>query len=439
MTHRALPAPYCFALEAYGLLTTALSVVAGPLGWCIPRGRIRMLERYGRWGTLPPQVIWLHAASLGEAQGLLPLVHELRSASGGLPILFTATSPTGLECAAPHVDEVRLLPFDGQPWIASALQRTSVRLFVTSEKELWPLLLHRLQRDGVPCALVNAVRAPNESRASRLLREALAPLINGCAAICCVDEHTAAMYRRLGGAAARIQVVGNTKYDRAPSLQDAEERTRFRATLFTASSSPLVVLGSVRPGEEEWWLDATQQLRAAGHGLQLVLAPRHPERFEYFAGVLAQRGIEFDRRSVGAPARSSTLLLDTLGELERAYSCANLAFIGGSIVPEGGHNPLEAAAYGAPLAMGQYTGNVHDLTRQLEERGALIRVTSAAQVHEALRAVVTHSPLLRAQGQRAKELWREQQGATARTVHVLTQLLSMRAHDGLLNAREPGN
>jgi 3-deoxy-D-manno-octulosonic-acid transferase len=240
-------------------------------------------------------------------------------------------------------------------------------------------------------------------------------------------SEAAGRYVRLGVPSERIRVTGNTKYDQPVSEVTSEERRRLRLKLF-GDDRPMLVLGSVRPGEELQWLEAIRAVQARSL-LGVVLAPRHEEKFDYFADVLSREGFSFKRWSDMRDDKVSgvsTVLLDTMGELAEMYAIADLAFVGGSLVDHGGHNPLEPAAYGTPVCMGPFCRNAHEVVQLLREANAIIDLpegeAAVSIIRELLEVVVSTGPArdeLVRKGQRARAVWDGLQGSVTRTIAAL--------------------
>lgn len=417
--------------QLYSAATLAASVPLYPLFLSRARGRARIGERYGYWSLNLEDCLWIHGASVGEMNGLTPVMRAIKHAAPGLPLLATATSVTGLEKAAPVSDVQRLLPFDSQLYLSRALARVRPRAFVFAETELWPGLLNYLRQREVPRLLVNARMSDHSFPRYRMLKPIVQPLLSGLDQILVSDQISEERFLALGAPRERVLVVGNAKYDLSPALTAPDEINKLRRWLFS-EEWPILVLASLRPGEEEVWFTALSRAYAAGANLNVIIGPRHQEKFAFFAERLDAFGLKFIRRSEASaegPAASGVpiLLLDTMGELNRMFAVADAAFVGATLIPIGGHNPLEPAMYGACPVLGPYTQNVSDITDSLQRAGALIRIGSEADIAEVIELVVDRSDALREKGARAKQVWQQYCGATSRIVAKILPFLQRKA------------
>ena len=328
----------------YNIITFPVSLILGPVFFFHSRGRGRLLERYGSWNLSGKKVVWFHGASVGEVNGLLPIIKKTKTLWPETEILLTATSTTGLKRGEALVDYTRLLPFDSFPWVRRALSGVKIEVFIFGETEIWYELFEQLNRSNIPQIMVNARLSDHSISRYRLIRWLAAEAIKNVSRICAADSLTKERLIELGGLKDKIEVLGNAKYDTKPSVQDSAQREQIRSSLFS-KNLPIIVLGSIRPGEEDIWFEPIKKKLEAGNQFQVIVAPRHPEKFNYFVEKLNQYGFEFERWTEitenAGPTKSKFILLDTLGKLESIYSIASLAFIGGSYIDFGGHNPLE--------------------------------------------------------------------------------------------------
>jgi 3-deoxy-D-manno-octulosonic-acid transferase len=419
-------------------------------------------ERFGFYAqTSKRPLIWLHAVSVGETRAAEPLVKALEAAHPEYQILLTHMTPTGREtCEQIFGGRVVrcYVPYDLPPCIRRFLRRFQPRLGILMETELWPNLIHASRAAGVPLYLVNARlserSAQGYSRFAGLVRDALTGLT-------AIGAQTEADRQRLLGLGAReVVVTGNLKFDRGPRPQDltrgAHLRKLFRGAFspagevapiaLTQSSAaraaraspplqtglsqhamarfgleegrPVVLAASTREGEEELVLDAISGLpdRAL-----LVIVPRHPQRFDDVAHLLQRRGIQFQRRSEehAVAAETRVVLGDTMGELFAYYAACDVAFIGGSLLPLGGQNLLEACALGKPVVIGPHTFNFAEATRLAIEAGAAIQVADTQQLGVVVAALLGDSSRRERMGAAGRTLMLEHQGATARTLALL--------------------
>jgi 3-deoxy-D-manno-octulosonic-acid transferase len=355
------------------------------LGW---RGRFGGDSEFGA-----PHV-WVHAVSLGEVQAAGILIRALQADNPQLRVLLTTATPTGRERARQQLGDsvaIRFAPYDLPLLVRRVLRSARVSLLIILETELWPNLLHECARAGIPALMVSARVSERTVRRLGAVRGVLSRTALANLSVAAQTSEDARRFERLGVAPAAIRVCGNIKFDLVP-----DDALRARGQLLRslyAPDRPLWVAGSSHAGEELAVLDAQAALLANGIAARLVIAPRHPQRFAEVATLLTARGIAFTRRSQpsvaagqGASDARPVLLLDTLGELHDFYAAADLAFVGGSLVPIGGHNLLEPAALGVATITGSQQFNAPDIARLLAERGALCVVPdSAALITEVVR------------------------------------------------------
>lgn len=427
MTSQPAPIVTGPLLWGYSALTTvAAPLVAVGLA-CTGRGRRRFAERLGFWAPVPGAPWWFHGASVGEVQALLPLIARLRAVEENFSALLTCTSPTGLERGSSQVESTRLLPLDA-PWcVRRAVRVARPKGLVVCETELWPTLLREVVQRKVPVHIVNGRISEYTWRWYRAAAPLMRPLLEVVSTVCVPSAEQAERYRFLGVPAQRIAITGHSKYDTVPRFAQAEARRALRKAFFPGlpESVPIVVLGSVRPGEEGMWLEELQHCRATGVPLALIVAPRHHEKFPYFAEQLRVRGVPFARWSQrkewsSSPAGSHTvLLLDTMGELEAAYACAALAFVGATLVDVGGHNPLEPAMYGVPVVVGPHIAVIRDIIGEMRGRGGVFEVRSGGDIRALLERVGRGDPALDAIGRAGRLVWSAHTGAAQRIVEVL--------------------
>lgn len=410
--------------KLYNLVLSCLVPLIAVVLLAFPRGRRRYAERFGDWGSISPITWWFHGASVGEVQGLLPLISAVRAQTTGERLLLTATSPSGLERGASAADFTRLLPLDAPFLVRRAMSGVTFDRFVLSETELWPALLREVLSRGAPCHIVNGRISDYTLFWYRALRGVISPLLRQFVSVSVPDETQKARFVELGVAPERVHVTGHTKYDRSPRFDEDDARLAARRRLFGSieGSTPVVVLGSVRPGEERFWFEPLKRLWEGGRACKVVVAPRHAERFQYFWDTIKSLPVGCARFSAGAlPEFRScdVLLLDTMGDLELAYAAADLAFVGATLVNIGGHNPFEPAMYGVPVVVGPHTSVIQELVMELSASEAIIRVRGEAEIETILNQLCSGSAALRALGLRGKGVWQTHQGSSRRVVDVI--------------------
>lgn len=405
----------------YNGAITCLSPIAA-LGFLFSaRGRVRVLERFG-YPSLPPQDFerWWHAASMGEAAGLIPVLRLTEK-----PQLLTVTSASALSLSYPANVTVRIAPFDALPWYQVLFARARFRSVVISETELWPGMLRFARLKGATIAWVNMRMRDASLKWYRRLHWWLQPLLQDVK----VFASSAMDSERWSSAFPGIEaarVVGNSKFDRQPSIHSVDQMRAVYSRLFRTPRK-LLVLGSVHPSEVEFLLPGLIKAGSTHGELQLVIAPRHREKDEEIATLLSRSGFAFVRRSaMKGAAEERVILLDTFGELESVYACADVAFIGGSLVPLGGHNPLEAAQYGCVILMGSSTDVVEGVCDDLKRAQALITITAVDAFVEAVGRGLHDLSWREKISARGIEVAKRYRGASARILDELKAIDSVR-------------
>jgi 3-deoxy-D-manno-octulosonic-acid transferase len=424
----------------YNVALLAALVVSAP--WWLWRMatthkyREGLLERLGRvprrLGTLfaPPgerPLIWLHAVSVGEVLAITRLVGTLETAQPGYRIFISTTTRTGHALARERFGSNRVFycPLD-LPWAVRAyLNALKPCLFVLAETEFWPNLLSGCFRRGIPVAVVNARISDRSWPRYRRLRVLWRPFLSRLSGVLAQSPTDAERLLAIGCRPESVTVAGNLKFD----VRAAQEADATRILKPISGELRLIVAGSTLESEESALLDAWPQLLAADPQLAMVLAPRHPERFIAVASLLEKSGIPWRKRSDRNKESSQQLLsgeivlLDTIGELASVYSLASVAFVGGSLIPAGGHNPLEPAQFGVPIVMGPHYANFRAVTCDLVARNAL-RIAAKEELAAALIDLLRDRSAAEAMGLRAKEVFDRQAGATDRCVGALRELLA---------------
>ena len=391
----------------------------------VPLRLAKSLDERGRKRPM----IWLHAVSVGEVLAASRLVGELDRALPGYRLVISTTTRTGQELARDRFgpDRVFYCPLD-LPWaVRATLNALQPRLLILAETEFWPNLLSGCFRRGIPVAVVNARISDRSWPRYRRLRALWKPFLERLSRVLAQSETDAERLKAIGCSLERVTVAGNLKFDVRAAVE--AEATRLLKAL--APTLRLVVAGSTLEGEEAVLVEVWPRLLEADPQLALILAPRHPERFGGVAALLDRAGIQWVKRSdwrsqpaeAGKPLLPGEIvLLDTIGELASVYSLAAVAFVGGSLIPAGGHNPLEPAQFGVPIVMGPHYANFRAITDDLRTRNA-IRIAAKEELAVALIELLRDRLAAVAMGERARQVFDQQAGATSRCVEALRELL----------------
>jgi 3-deoxy-D-manno-octulosonic-acid transferase len=400
-------------------------------------------ERMGRVparlrGAAGRPVIWIHAVSVGEVLAVGGLVGEMRRQFPQHRVVVSTTTDTGQDLARKRFGEqdVFYFPIDFAFAIRAYLRALRPELMVLAETEFWPNLLRMAHGGRARVAVVNARISDRSWPRYQRFRWALRGVLANIDLFLAQTEEDKARLVSIGADASRTQVSGNLKFDvHLPTPPAIVETLRRR--LAAEGAGPVLVCGSTVEDEEPPLLRAFENLRVSHPRAVMILAPRHPERFETVAGLLADMGISAHRRSrwQGEPLAGGVLLVDTIGELAALYALADVAFVGGSLVPRGGHNIIEPAQHGVAIVTGNHTENFRDIVALFQSRDAL-RVVGLAELPLVLMHLLDNDGERMALARRAKETVLSQMGATARTLGALQRLMAQAdaAHEASASA-----
>jgi 3-deoxy-D-manno-octulosonic-acid transferase len=420
----------------YSILLTVGFLLALP--WFLWKGRStgKYLRTFReRMGRLPVYLnvdgdrsVWVHAVSVGEVLAARPLLPVLRDRFPGHRVFLSTTTMTGNEVAkksARGVDGLLFAPFDFPNPVRRALEVLNPSLLVLVETELWPNLVHEARRRGTRVALVNGRISPRSFPRYARVRRFLSAVLSEVDLFLMQGEAHAQRIRALGAPADRVRVTGNLKFDAVEPGRIPERLARLIQG--SGAPRPLWVAGSTVGGEEELVLSAFHRVRERVPQARLLVAPRHPERFAVVPAVVEAAGFRCLRRSALDPAAwrdGEVLLLDTLGELAQVYALASVVFVGGSLVPSGGHNILEPAVAGKAVVVGPHMENFQEIADQFRAERAIVQVASPDDLAREVSALLLDEERRRALGERARDLVGRNRGAVSRTADALASLLA---------------
>jgi 3-deoxy-D-manno-octulosonic-acid transferase len=414
-----------YGAAAY-LLIPVLALVMLWRGWRERGYWHNFAERLGFGRALALPSIWVHAVSVGEVQAASALVLNLAARYPAIPLVLTTATPAGAQRAralfSDRVD-VRFVPFDLPGAARRFFERVRPRLAVIFETELWPNLYHECRARRVPLVLASARISPRSVRRYRRLFGLFEDTLSQGVVIAAQAPADAERFRAVGAPAARTHVTGNLKFDFTIPEEAVARGRELRA--YHAAGRPVWVAGSTHAGEEAILLDAQRELLQRHPDALFVLVPRHPPRFADVAAWLAREGVAFVKVSqrIACSAATAVLLVDSLGDLLDFYAAADVAFVGGSLVPIGGHNLLEPAALGLPVLCGPHYFNSEDIARLLIERGALEIVRDAPGLAETL-AMLLADPNERARrGQLGRASIEDNRGALEKLLRLIDPVL----------------
>ena len=388
-----------------------------------PAYRQHISERFGHYASPPDRpVIWIHAVSLGETRAAQPLMQALRARFPDHAFLVTQMTATGREAAASLYGEfasLAFLPYDF-PWaVRRFVRHFRPRLGILMETELWPNLVRECRASNVPVLLANARLSEKSSRGYGRIAGLAREVLQDLAAVGAQTEADAARLAALG--AQRVEVTGNLKFDIAPAPESVA-RGRALRTLF--GNRRVLLAASTREGEEALLLDALDH--APLPGALTVIVPRHPQRFDEVEAFLRDRELAFVRRSEArpVPGHCSVVLGDSMGELDAYYAAADVAFVGGSLLPYGAQNLIEACAVGAPVLIGPSTFNFAQAAEEAVRAGAAIQVADADAVVRAAARLLADPEARHRMGEAGRRFCAAHRGATGRTMAIVERLLA---------------
>ena len=431
----------------YNGATLALSpVIAAILGLRLAKSGKSRVGRDQRFGHMPEAatklkesgdpIIWMHAVSVGEVAAAEAILAEVRRLAPLARVVLSTTTQTGQNLAASrdlNVDALVYLPLD-LPWVVRrALDGIRPDLLVTIDTELWPNLFGLAHLRGVRTAVANARFSDKGMRRTRPFKPIYRWTLRHVDAVLAQSELDAERYRIMGAPADRVEVTGSAKFDEDfPEVRPAE-LAKLRQDLGLSDDMPTWVVGSTREGEEVIILDALRQIRIDHAAMQLVVAPRHPERGDEIEALVTERGYHAVRRSrmlagdtthanSDAP-QDSILILDTIGELAKVYALADIATVGGSFVKWGGHNMLQPMAQGKPVIVGPHTHNFRDIVSVCKAEEAMLQLSSPDELAATMGRLLSSPGETELLSVRARKVVQANLGASARTAQRLVELL----------------
>ena len=380
--------------------------------------------------VMQPGGIWVHAVSVGESIAAAPMIRELLKRYPQLPITVTCMTPTGSErIQALFANEPRIqhcyLPYD-LPWAAARfLERVKPRLGVIMETELWPNHIHQCAKRGIPVALANARLSARSAKGYARFAGLTRPMLEEMSLIAVQTEAEAERFRLLGARPECVEVTGSIKFDLSIDPQLLVKARALREQ-WQAQERPVWIAASTHEGEDEIVLSAHRQLLASYPNGLLILVPRHPERFNSVFQLCQREGFATVRRSSGEPvaAQTQVLLGDTMGELLFLYALADSAFVGGSLVPNGGHNLLEPAALAKPVLSGPHLFNFLEIAAKLREAAALEEVEDAQGLALAVQRLFELPQDAQRMAEAGLKVMQLNQGALQRLLDGLARLMA---------------
>ncbi len=418
---------------------TVLSYLIQPLvllimwqrGMKQPDYRKRLAERYACYNGLSapePQGIVIHAASVGEVIAATPLIKAIQAQYPTLPITVTTVTPTGsarVKAAFGHSVSHFYLPYDLPDAVNRFLAFVKPKLFIVIETELWPNLIHQIHKKQIPFVIANARLSPRSVKRYGWIKPHLQKMLAEISLILAQDSVSAERYISLGFDAKHLINTGNLKFDLEIN-ERLRKQVRETEQALNLTARPVWIAGSTHEGEEKMLLEAHQRLLEKHPELVLILVPRHPERFHQVEELIKSLKIPYQLRTQKQPLEADTqvLLGNTMGEMMLLYGLAQIAFVGGSLVKHGGHNPLEPIAFELPVISGIHTFNFPEVFEKLRTVNGVIEIKSSVEsIVEAVNYLLEHPELCRRISQAGYDVLKENQGALKRHLALLAPYL----------------
>ncbi|WP_174233918.1 lipid IV(A) 3-deoxy-D-manno-octulosonic acid transferase [Candidatus Erwinia haradaeae] len=418
-------------LFLYTILLYLLQPIIWLRLWCLSYKNIRYRERWPeRYGfsikTIQPHGIHLHAVSVGETLAILPLIQSLRYNYPNLPIVLTTMTPTGSELARTIVDH-RIhhvyLPYDLPGSMKRFFKQTCPKLVIIMEKELWPNMISLLYNQNIPLIIVNARLSERSACSYKRISIFMKPLLQRIALIAAQSHEDGERFIKLGVDKNKIIITGNLKFDISITSEMKKKSNRLRHQW--TFSRPKWIAASTHHGEEKIILETHQKLLKDFPDLLLILAPRHPSRCQKICYLTKKYNLNYILRSSNLvpSAKIQVVIIDTIGELMLLYGISDLAFVGGSLVKHGGHNPLEPASHSIPILMGPYTFNFKNICERIKKNNGLITVSSTSSLTKSIIMLLIHENLRVYYGSQAQRILKNNQGTRQQLLQILKPFL----------------
>ncbi len=393
-----------------------------------------------RLGFIPQvknkDIIWVHAVSVGEVIAASPIIDAIRKKFPRHNFLISTVTDTGQDMARkaiPDPKEIIYFPLDFKWIVNKVLKVIQPRLFIMVETELWPNFIRETKKREIPLAVVNGRISPSSFKGYRIIKPFLKRVLSNIDLFSMQSKLDEERIISLGAPEEKVHTTGNVKFDGLKT--EIPDREKLAEELRISSKDLILVAGSTHPEEEEIVLDVYQKAKEEFPNLKLILAPRHPERIPEVEAICKNKNLFSIRRSQllrtpnslprrqAGELRTPVILLDTIGELAKVYSLATVVFVGGSLVPVGGHNILEPAALGKAPIFGPYMHNFIESARLLLEGKGGIQVRDKEELLENILSLLKNSEKREKTGKRAQEIVKRHQGASERTVELIGKLL----------------
>jgi 3-deoxy-D-manno-octulosonic-acid transferase len=389
---------------------------------------ILLLRSRKYWQTLPDRfgylklphihkTIWVHAVSVGEVKSVENLIARIRQVFPGRPVVLSTTTPTGQQLARTRTDIIDytfFFPLDIPGSLRRTLDRVRPQLVIVAETEIWPNFLRLCKQRRIPVMMINGRISDKSFPRYKKVKRWLGPVLDLYTVLGMQSEMDRRRAELIGASPQQVKVFGNLKFDVTPSNRLLEPRLES----WLRVCGELLIAASTMPGEDEMVLDGFLELRQRRPEMTLMIAPRHPERAESIAGLVRKRGLSVTLRTA-LEKQTDVLILNTVGELASCFQFAAVVFMGGSLVPRGGHNVLEPARASKPVIFGPHMENFKDIARLFLTASAAIQIQSAAELPSAVERVLNDGSLAESLGRNAHDVVLQNTGATERVIDFI--------------------
>lgn len=375
--------------------------------------------------------VWIQTVSVGETVASAPILRELKALLPNVEIVVSTTTTTGQAMARKilkEADQIIYFPLDIRPFVRRSLSIVDPDVFVSVESEIWPNFLAAARKRKVPTLIVNGIVSDNTVRWGRRLRFVYRWALGNVSRLLMQSKADANRIIELGAASERVTVAGNCKFDQEADALSPEQVREIRERLGFATADRIIVAGSTNPGEDEQVLEAFSIARQSHSDLKLVIAPRQIERAAQIAEMAESLGFSCGQRSISGSlsGNQDVAILDTFGELAGTYGIADVAFVGGSLIPKGGHNILQPIAQGKPVLYGPYTFKSRDLVRLAESAGVGFAVRDAEDLGKQISGMLNDASRLADIRERADKMMADNRGASKRCAEAIVSVLRLK-------------
>jgi len=372
------------------------------------------------------QPIWIHALSVGETLSAAELVKTVKKNFPNRKLIFSVSTATGFDEArkrlADETEYIFFYPYDILFVVKKVLRQVSPSLFVLVESDIWPTFLLELKKMNVPTVLVNARLSSSSFVGYKRLSWIMRPVLNSFSKICVQSDEQGKRFVQIGVKPDKICVTGNMKFDQKTELVSRKNIISIRKSLLISENKKIFLAGSTHPGEESILLESFVRLRSTFSDLVLVIVPRNPDRADEVCRSASDSGLVVKKMSRDKSDSSDVVVVDVMGVLGKLYAIADAAFVGGSLVACGGHNPLEPAAFAKPMIFGPDMSDFPEISRMLLHAGGAIEVRNTEHIVQTVREFLTDPVKARKVGKKAFEIFQANQGAVEKTVAVIKKI-----------------